>query len=87
MGPSKGVAFVACHSFCNCSVTCSIVPVVAVAFEQKQKLHVGLVMLHAVYRCRKIIVTIFLIVSVACLHFENGLLPHFLTMSPVSQNP
>ena len=33
------------------------------------------------------IVTIFLIISVACRRFENGLSPHFQTVSPVAQNP
>ena len=51
LGPSKGVSCVVCRSFCNCSVACSIVLNVAVAFEQKLKLYVGLVMLHAVCRC------------------------------------
>ena len=32
-------------------------------------------------------VTIFLINSVACQRFGNGLSPHFQTMSPVAKNP
>ena len=30
---------------------------------------------------------IFLIISVTCRRFENGLSPHFQTMLPVAQNP
>ena len=54
VGPSKGGSCVFCRSFCSCSVACSIVLNVAVAFEQKLKLYVGLVMLHAVCCCRKL---------------------------------
>ena len=45
---------------------------VSVAFEQKLKLYVGLVMLNVVCHCR-------------C--FENGLSSHFQTMLPVTKNP
>ena len=85
-GAIQGLSCVTCHSFCSCFVTCSIVPNVAVAFEQKLKLYVGLVMLHAVCCCWQI-VAIFLIISVTCQHFENGLSPHFQIVSPVTLNP
>ena len=49
--PFKRVSCVACRSFCRCSVACFIVLNVAVAFEKKLKLYVGLVMLH-VASCR-----------------------------------
>ena len=90
-GASKGVSCVACHSFCtgfcSCSVACSIILNAAVAFEQKLKLYVGLVMLHTAGLSLSQIVMIFLIISVACRCFENGLSQHFQTVSPVTQNP
>ena len=87
MGPSKGVSCVACRLFCSCPAPCSIVLNVAVTFEQKLTLYFGLVMLHAAYKSLSQIVAIFLIISVAFRHFDNGLSPHFQTVLPVTQNP
>ena len=81
MGPSKGVSCVACHLLCSCPAPCSIVLNVAVTFEQKLTLCFGLVMLHAAYKSLSQIVAIFLIISVAFRHFENGPSPHFQTVA------
>ena len=84
MEPSKGVSCVAYRTFCSCSVACSIVLNVAVAFEQ---LYAGWFGYDACSLLLSQIVAIFLIISVACRGFETGLSPHFQTVSPVAQNP
>ena len=58
LGPSKGVnpvLPVTCFVHCSRSVACSIVLNLAITFEQKQFVCSGLVMLHAVCRCHKLL--------------------------------
>ena len=66
------------------AVACSIILNFVVAFEQKLKLYVGLVMLHAVCCCRNFPDNFR---CLSALSKINVLSPHFQTMSPVAQNP
>ena len=81
-GSSKVVSCVACHWFCSYSAACSIVLNVAVPFEQKLKTKIVYWFGYAACSLSlSQIVAIFLIISVTCRRFENGLSPHVQTVS------